>query len=97
MQALLHARDVATLLGLTTSTVLDRFEAGDIPGFRLYGRKGGPVRFRKEDLDVWLETTCRVGTVPTSENRPGRGDAPAPTPEGTASDANQILRSLEPE
>ena len=28
------------------ATVLDRFEAGDLPGFRLFGKKGGPVRFR---------------------------------------------------
>ena len=62
-ERLLTAREVGELLGLSTSTVLDRFEAGDLPGFRLFpktdrrGRPTGPVRFRLseilEALDGW--------------------------------------------
>jgi predicted DNA-binding transcriptional regulator AlpA len=47
-------------LGLAMGTVLDHFEKGEIPGFRLYGRKGGPVRFRLSEIEEWLER-CRVG------------------------------------
>jgi predicted DNA-binding transcriptional regulator AlpA len=62
---LLNARQLADYLGLSTATVLDRFEAGDLPGFRLFpgrdkkGRPTGPVRFRSDEVDIWLEG-CRV-------------------------------------
>jgi predicted DNA-binding transcriptional regulator AlpA len=56
-ERLLTARELGELLGLSTATVLDRFERGDLPGFRLFGRKGGPVRFQLseilEALDGW--------------------------------------------
>ncbi len=54
---LLTAAELGELLGLTAGTILDRFERGDLPGYRLFGRKGGPVRFREaeilEALDGW--------------------------------------------
>jgi excisionase family DNA binding protein len=98
-QPLLHVRDVAELLGLSTAAVYDATERGDIPGFRLYGRKGGPLRFDRAEIQRWLVEICRVGTVPTdSDNGPAATDtAPAPAPEGDASDAIGILRPLEPE
>jgi excisionase family DNA binding protein len=37
-ERLLTARELAELLGLSAGTVLDRFEHGDLPGFRLGGR-----------------------------------------------------------
>ncbi len=37
----------------------DRFEAGDVPGYR-FGRKGGPVRFLWSDWEGFLQR-CRVG------------------------------------
>jgi predicted DNA-binding transcriptional regulator AlpA len=40
-ERLLTARELGELLGLSTSTVLDRFERGDLAGFRLFGKKGG--------------------------------------------------------
>jgi predicted DNA-binding transcriptional regulator AlpA len=50
---LLTAGQLAEILGLSPATILDRFECGDLPGFRLFGRKGGPVRFRESEvLDV---------------------------------------------
>lgn len=54
-ERLLTARELATVLGLSPATVLDRFEAGDLPGFRLFGRKGGPVRFRESEILAALE------------------------------------------
>jgi excisionase family DNA binding protein len=73
-ERLLKTRDVAELLGLEMGTVLDHFEAGDLPGFRLYGRKGGPVRFRLSEIEEWLESRCRVGYRAGND----RGDGPAP-------------------
>ena len=52
---LLTARELAEYLGLSTATVLDRWEAGDLPGFRLFGKKGGPVRFRLSEIEAKLE------------------------------------------
>ena len=46
-EPLMKARDVAELLGLDVKTVVAHFQRGDLPGFRLYGRKGGPLRFRR--------------------------------------------------
>lgn len=55
-ERLLNARQVGELLGLSAGTVLDRFEAGDLPGFRLYGgRVGAPVRFRWSEIEAMLE------------------------------------------
>lgn len=53
-ERLLTARELAEILGLSSATVLDRFEAGDLPGFRLFGRKGGPVRFRESEIETVL-------------------------------------------
>jgi excisionase family DNA binding protein len=57
-ERLLTARDLAEILGLSSATVLDRFERGDLPGYRLFGRKGGPVRFRESEIEAvitsWL-------------------------------------------
>jgi len=57
---LLRAFEVADLLGFSPATVLDRFERGDLPGFRL-GRKGGPVRFRESEIEAWIESRRRTG------------------------------------
>ena len=59
-ERLLTARELADILGLSSATVLDRFEAGDLPGFRLFGRKGGPVRFRESEIEAVL-ADWRIG------------------------------------
>ena len=64
-ESLLTARELADVLGLSPATILDRFERGDLPGFRLGGRVGSPVRFRWSEVEAWLERG-RVG--------PRRGD-----------------------
>jgi len=52
IEPLLTARQVAGLLGVSASTVLDWFEAGRLPGFKLNGRA---VRFRESEVEAWLE------------------------------------------
>ena len=64
-ERLLTARELADVLGLSAATVLDRFEAGDLPGFRLFGRKGGPVRFRESEVLATLEG-WRIGPAPSN-------------------------------
>jgi excisionase family DNA binding protein len=52
---LLTARELGAYFGLSSSTVLDWFECGRLPGYRLGGRKGGPVRFRAAEVEAVLE------------------------------------------
>ena len=60
---LLTAAELADYLGLSAATVLDRWQAGDLPGFKLWGDRG-PVRFRAGEVDEWLEG-CRRGPAPS--------------------------------
>src|SRR5262245_30066199 len=53
---LITAAELADRLALSTATVLDWFEAGRLPGFKL----GRAVRFRESELLAWLEAQ-RVG------------------------------------
>jgi predicted DNA-binding transcriptional regulator AlpA len=66
---LLTARELGELLGLSPATVLDRFERGDLRGFRLFGKKGGPVRFRLAEIEAQLDT-WRVNVDKTSTRAP---------------------------
>jgi excisionase family DNA binding protein len=60
-ERLLTARELAELLGVSAHTVLDHFEDGSLPGFRLFGghdklgRPTGPVRFRESEIAAWIE------------------------------------------
>jgi excisionase family DNA binding protein len=56
VERLLRVVEVAEMLGVSPRTVFDRFERGDLPGFRLWGRKGGPVRFRLSEVEALLES-----------------------------------------
>ena len=71
---LLTARELAEYLGVTAGTVLDWFEAGKLPGFRLGGRKGRPVRFRLSEVEATLDGWHVNGPGAT-----GGGVSPAPT------------------
>jgi excisionase family DNA binding protein len=51
---LLSAREVGEWLGLSTETVLRRWRAGDLPGYRL---ASNVLRFRESEIEVWLEGT----------------------------------------
>jgi len=59
VSGVMTASEVAERIGFSPDWVLDRFEAGDVPGYR-FGRKGGPVRFRWADWELFLQG-CRVG------------------------------------
>jgi excisionase family DNA binding protein len=53
-ERLLTARELGAYLNISGATVLDRFERGDLPGYRLFGKKGGPVRFRVSEIEAAL-------------------------------------------
>jgi hypothetical protein len=59
VSVVMTASEIAERIGFSPDWVLDRFEAGDVPGYR-FGRKGGPVRFRWADWELFLRR-CRVG------------------------------------
>ena len=62
---LLTAAELAERLALSTSTVLDWFEAGRLPGFKL----GRVVRFRESEVLAWLEAQ-RVGPAVGGRRQP---------------------------
>jgi excisionase family DNA binding protein len=92
-ERLLKAREVAELLGLELATVMDRFQSGDLPGFRLYGRKGAPVRFRASEIDAWLDERCRVRVEGDNAHGPAPSRRPGPGT-GGQSHASQTLRGV---
>ena len=57
LERLLTARELADVLGFTAGAVLDQFERGDLPGFKL---PNGAVRFRASEIEAWLDG-CRRG------------------------------------
>ena len=57
---LLNARELAERWGVSPDTILDRYERGDLPGFNIFGKKGGPVRFRLSEIRA-LEESWRQG------------------------------------
>lgn len=80
-ERLLTAAELGKLLGLSTSTVLDRWQSGDLPGYRLFGRKGGPVRFRFSEIEAALQTwrAGAGGEAPTTPPHPPRVVSATPT------------------
>jgi excisionase family DNA binding protein len=58
-EPLLTARQLGDLLGYSAGTVLDKFEVGQLPGYKL---PGGAVRFRASEIEAWL-AGCRRGPL----------------------------------
>jgi len=80
---LLTAAEVAEHFALSTSTILDWFEAGRLPGFKL----GRAVRFRESEVLAWLESQ-RVGPGARGEVSPAPSANPA---RGLVSQASPAL------
>jgi excisionase family DNA binding protein len=77
---LLTAKDVAALLNVPASWVLEHARAGTIPHVRL----GRYVRFDEDEVRSWVET-CRQGGRPTRLRR--YDPATSPRTAGTAGGA----------
>jgi excisionase family DNA binding protein len=52
MTRLLTTREVADALGVSSATVLRRWRAGELPGFRI---ASNCLRFDKTEIDGWLQ------------------------------------------
>jgi hypothetical protein len=81
---LLTSLQVAERWGVSQATVLDWWEAGDLPcGFRLRGRKGAPVRFPESGLDAiersWRESADAPGREGCQQPRPAAPAGPDDT------------------
>ena len=57
-ERLLTTREVAEFLGLSPETVLRRYRAGELPGYRL---ASNVLRFRESEVEAWLEAQRVVG------------------------------------
>lgn len=53
MERLLTARELADEIGMKVDWILDQWQAGDLPGYRLSQRC---VRFRVSEVEAWLQT-----------------------------------------
>ena len=70
----LNAAELADSLGFSAGTIVDWYETGDLPGFKL----GGRLRFRESEILDWLESkrkgSSAGGEAPTTPSRrPTRG------------------------
>jgi excisionase family DNA binding protein len=66
-ERLITAQGLGELFRLSTDTVLDWFEDGKLPGYRLGGKKGGSVRFRLSEIAHLLEG-WRVPSIEPAES-----------------------------
>ncbi len=82
-EPLLTAREVAEMLAVSPETVLRRWRAGELPGFRL---APNVLRFRADDIEAWLQGR-RV-------NGPGAGGEVSPAP--TAAPTRGVLSQVSP-
>jgi excisionase family DNA binding protein len=64
VERLLRAREVAEMLGVSMDWVLDRWQEGELPGFKLGGSPQSPVRFRLSEVEAWLEAHRGGSMVP---------------------------------
>jgi excisionase family DNA binding protein len=58
--SLLTTRQVADLVGLSPETILRKWRAGELPGYRI---GSNVLRFDEADIDAWL-AGCRVHDRP---------------------------------
>jgi excisionase family DNA binding protein len=61
---LLTAREVAERLSMSTESVLRRWRAREIPGYRL---GTNVLRFRESDIEMWLEGCKTDAAQPTGQ------------------------------
>lgn len=66
---LLTTREVADFLGVSPETVLRRWRAGELPGYRL---ASNVLRFREDEIGAWLEScrVCAISSLTVDAERP---------------------------
>ena len=63
MNKLVNAREAANLLGVCAQTIYQKFEKGEIPGYRL----GKALRFDVEELKNFMRNSA-ISSAPQPEN-----------------------------
>ena len=66
-ERLLTTREVAAFLGVSPETVLRRWRAGELPGYRL---ASNVLRFRDSELETWLQHRASCSSL-TGDVIPG--------------------------
>jgi excisionase family DNA binding protein len=61
-EAAITVRDVAAYLNVTEKTVYRLAQRGELPGFKV----AGAWRFRRRDIDAWVEHQKRVAAASES-------------------------------
>ncbi len=86
-ERLLTAREVGQFLGLSPATVLDKWERGELPGFKF----GRAVRFDLEEVLATGRPGAGGEVAPVPYQSPGQRRsltaAPVPVPGGEEEDA----------
>jgi predicted DNA-binding transcriptional regulator AlpA len=65
-ERLVTARELGERLGMSTAWVLDQWESGALPGFRLSSRA---IRFRLSEVEQWLEARRRGPAIESASVR----------------------------
>ena len=86
-ERLFTARDVAETLGVTAETVLRWTRLGELPAIRLPGTARGRLRYRRADIEVWIEAHATAGDAtedvspaPNATRRMGVSSVSSPAP-----------------
>lgn len=94
-EPLLKTKDVAELLGVDMSTVIDYHRRGLLPGFRLGGQHGAPLRFWPSEVKATLEEWRRIDDDEgDNRNAPAALKRSGADTGKEASDAPRILRPV---
>ena len=56
----LKIEDISAYLNIKSKTLYAMVESGDIPHYKI----GRLIRFKKEDVDLWMETKKVIGSNP---------------------------------
>lgn len=84
MESMMSARQVAELLGVHENWVYDQAVGGDLPSYKV----GGTRRFRRDEIDGWVEEHRERGRRAQSEQQARR---PSPTRTRRRSDSQPTL------
>jgi excisionase family DNA binding protein len=79
---LLTTREVAEALGVSPATVLRRWRAGEIPGFRI---ASNCLRFDGAEIDGWLQERRGAAYSPVAAQLASQGARPRTPPTGELS------------
>ncbi len=64
----LTIKELAKYLNVTERTIYNLLERGELPGFKV----GVNWRFRREDIDKWIENNKKMSVPAKSKNKQGK-------------------------